>query len=81
LPSDSSNRPHQVFVDPKKKDEHVLKEHPVSGGEMEAQRTTPPPSPGIDFTKLRFGHKLFGQIFIHPQILDKFPPKNMYLLI
>jgi hypothetical protein len=32
--------------------------------------------PGIDFAKLHFGRKLFGLIFIHPQISDKLPPKN-----
>jgi hypothetical protein len=31
-------------------------------------------TPGIDFTKLHFGRKRFGKIFI-PLILKKFPPK------
>jgi hypothetical protein len=35
------------------------------------------PSPGIDFTKLHFGRKIFGQIFTL-QMLDKFlPPKKL----
>jgi hypothetical protein len=38
-------------------------------------------SPGIDFTKLHFGRKLFGYV-LSPQILDNFPPKyNRYVYI
>jgi hypothetical protein len=34
--------------------------HPASAAEL----------PGTDFTKLHFGQKLFGVIYIHPQTWD-----------
>jgi hypothetical protein len=36
--------------------------------------------PGTDFTKLRYGRKLFGRIFIL-EILYKFPPKKLQMYI
>jgi hypothetical protein len=72
LKSQNANFGAKKYVQHLAPDHHPHRRHGRQNRRSRAQHQRP----GIDFTKLHFGQKLFRMTF-HPQILYKFLPQNL----